>query len=115
VVRLRPAAPAPLRLDRCLRALLTDTYPSTEDQQSIHLVLDYPDAKQDLNWWLPLVKWLLAIPHIVAGAFLGVAALFAVIIAWFAIVFTGHQANARPRRTECVREIGRDPAMPCGW
>ena len=70
-------------------ALLTDTYPSTEDEQSVHLDLDYPDAKANLNRWLPLVKWLLAIPHIVVLAFLGIGALFAVIIAWFAILFTG--------------------------
>ena len=70
-------------------ALLTDTYPSTEDEQSVHLDLDYPDAKEDLNRWLPLVKWLLAIPHIVVLVFLGIGAFFAVVIAWFAILLTG--------------------------
>ncbi len=70
-------------------ALLTDTYPSTEDEQSVHLELDYPDAKEDLNRWLPLVKWLLAIPHIVVLIFLGLGAVFAVIFAWFAILITG--------------------------
>ncbi len=70
-------------------ALLTDTYPSTEDEQSVHLDLDYPDAKEDLNRWLPLVKWLLAIPHLVVLVFLGIGALVAVIIAWFAILLTG--------------------------
>ena len=70
-------------------ALLTDTYPSTEDEQSVHLDLDYPDAKEDLNRWLPLVKWLLAIPHVVVLVFLGIGAFFAVVIAWFAILLTG--------------------------
>lgn len=70
-------------------ALLTDTYPSTEDEQSVHLDLDYPDAKEDLNRWLPLVKWLLAIPHLVVLVFLGIGAFFAVVIAWFAILLTG--------------------------
>ena len=70
-------------------ALLTDTYPSTEDEQSVHLDLDYPDAKEDLNRWLPLVKWLLAIPHVVVLVFLGIGAFFAVVIAWFAILITG--------------------------
>lgn len=69
--------------------LLTDKYPSTEDQQSVHLEIDYPDAQRDLNRWLPLVKWLLAIPHYIVLAILFFAAVFVVIIAWFAILFTG--------------------------
>ncbi len=70
-------------------ALLTDAYPSTEDEQAVHLDLDYPDVPQDLNRWLPLVKWFLAIPHYVVLFFLYIGAVFAVIIAWFAILFTG--------------------------
>lgn len=70
-------------------ALLTDKYPSTVDEQSVHLEIDYPDVERDLNRWLPLVKWLLAIPHVVVLVMLGVAAVFAVVIAWFAILFTG--------------------------
>ena len=69
--------------------LLTDQYPSTVDEQSVHLEIDYPDVKNDLNRWMPLVKWLLAIPHYIVLAFLGVAAFFAAIIAWFAILATG--------------------------
>ena len=69
--------------------LLTDQYPSTEDEQSVHLDLDYPDVKQDLNRWLPIVKWILAIPHIIVLFFLAIGAVFAVIAAWFAILFTG--------------------------
>ena len=70
-------------------ALMSDRYPSTDEEQSVHLDLDYPDVKQDLNRWLPLVKWLLAIPHYIVLVFLGIAAVFAVIMAWFAILFTG--------------------------
>jgi hypothetical protein len=70
-------------------ALLTDQYPSTVDAQSVHLEIDYPDAEKDLNRWMPLVKWLLAIPHYIVLAFLTVAALFTVVFAWFAILFTG--------------------------
>ena len=70
-------------------ALLTDRYPSTVDEQSVHLDLDYPDAETDLNRWLPLVKWFLAIPHYVVLFFLFIGAFFAVVIAWFAILFTG--------------------------
>jgi Domain of unknown function (DUF4389) len=69
--------------------LLTDQYPSTVDTQSVHLEIDYPDVEHDLNRWLPLVKWLLAIPHFVVLVFLSVAAFFAVVFAWFAILFTG--------------------------
>ncbi|MGH9195503.1 MAG: DUF4389 domain-containing protein, partial [Acidimicrobiia bacterium] len=70
-------------------ALMSDRYPSTDEEQSIHLDLDYPEVKKDLNRWLPLVKWLLAIPHYVALLFLGIAAIFAVIFAWFDTLFTG--------------------------
>jgi hypothetical protein len=70
-------------------ALLTDRYPSTVDEQSVHLEIDYPDVERDLNRWLPLVKWLLAIPHYVVLVVLVLAALVAVVIAWFAILFTG--------------------------
>ena len=70
-------------------ALLTDQYPSTVDEQSVHLEIDYPDVERDLNRWLPLVKWLLAIPHYIVLFFLSVGAFFAVVVAWFAILFTG--------------------------
>ena len=70
-------------------ALMDDTYPSTDDHQSVHLEYRYPDAERDLNRWLPLVKWLLAIPHYIVLFFLEIAALFVVIFTWFAILFTG--------------------------
>ncbi|MGH9197381.1 MAG: DUF4389 domain-containing protein [Acidimicrobiia bacterium] len=69
--------------------LLTDRYPSTVEEQSVHLEIDYPDLEHDLNRWLPLVKWLLAIPHYIVLAVLLVVAIVAVVIAWFAILFTG--------------------------
>jgi hypothetical protein len=70
-------------------ALMDDRYPSTDEQQSVHLDIPYPDAERDLNRWLPLVKWLLAFPHYVALLILGLAAILAVIVAWLAILFTG--------------------------
>jgi Domain of unknown function (DUF4389) len=70
-------------------ALMDDRYPSTDEEQSVHLDYAYPDAQQDLNRWLPLVKWFLAIPHYVVLIFLWLASIFAVIAAWFAILFTG--------------------------
>lgn len=69
--------------------LLTDRYPSTEDKQAVNLNIDFPNVKKDLNRWLPLVKWLLAIPHYVVLAVLSVAALVVTVVAWFAILFTG--------------------------
>jgi hypothetical protein len=75
-------------------ALMTDRYPSTDDHQSVHLDYRYPDAESELNRWLPLVKWLLAIPHYVVLFFLDIAAVVAVIAAWFAIVFTGSYPRA---------------------
>jgi hypothetical protein len=70
-------------------ALLTDRYPSTVEEQSVHLEIDYPNVGTDLNRWLPLFKWLLAIPHYIILFFLGIAAFFAAILAWFAILVTG--------------------------
>ena len=70
-------------------ACLTDQYPSTVEEQSVHLEIDYPDVQHDLNRWLPLVKWLLAIPHYIVLAILAIFAIFAVILSWFAILFTG--------------------------
>ncbi len=70
--------------------LLTDQYPSTVEEQAIHLDIDYPDVTHDLNRWMPLVKWLLAIPHYIVLGLLAIGAFFAVVIAWFAILATGH-------------------------
>jgi Domain of unknown function (DUF4389) len=70
-------------------ALMDDRYPSTTDQQSVRLEYPYPDAERDLNRWLPLVKWFLAIPHYIVLFFLWIAAVVVVIVAWFAILFTG--------------------------
>ena len=70
-------------------ALMDDQYPSTDEQQAVHLDFPYPDARTDLNRWLPLVKWLLAIPHYVVLFFLYIAAFFVVVAAWFTILFTG--------------------------
>jgi Domain of unknown function (DUF4389) len=70
-------------------ALMSDRYPSTDEHQWVRLDFPYPDVQRDLNRWLPLVKWLLAIPHYIVLAFLWLAAVIVVIVAWFAILFTG--------------------------
>jgi hypothetical protein len=69
--------------------LLFDEYPSTDAEQSVHLRLPYPKAESELNRWLPLVKWFLAIPHYFILAVLFVAAMVVVVLAWFAVLFTG--------------------------
>ena len=69
--------------------LMRDEYPSTDEEQSVHLDIPYPDVGVDLNRWLPLVKWFLAIPHYIVLSFLSIAVLVAVIVSWFAILFTG--------------------------
>jgi len=70
-------------------ALMDDGYPSTDEHQSVHLEYAYPDVPRDLSRWMPVVKWLLAIPHYIVLFFLDIAALVVVIAAWFAILFTG--------------------------
>jgi hypothetical protein len=70
-------------------ALMDDRYPSSDEHQAVHLETPYPDAVHGLNRWLPLVKWLLAIPHYIVLAFLYIAVFFVLIIVWFAILFTG--------------------------
>jgi hypothetical protein len=70
-------------------ALMDDRYPSTDERQSVRLDFPYPDAENELERGLPLVKWLLAIPHYVVLFFLFIGVFFAVIVSWFAILFTG--------------------------
>jgi Domain of unknown function (DUF4389) len=70
-------------------ALMDDRYPSTDERQAVTLDFPHPDPKQQLNRWLPLVKWLLAIPHYIVLFFLSIAAIVLVVVAWFAILFTG--------------------------
>jgi len=67
-------------------SLMDDRYPSTDDHQSVHLDYSYPEQ---LNRWLPLIKWLLAIPHYIVLFFLDLASFIVVIVAWFAILITG--------------------------
>ncbi|MCH7642746.1 MAG: DUF4389 domain-containing protein [Chloroflexi bacterium] len=69
--------------------LLRHEYPSTDEEQAVHLDFAYPDVQGDLNRWLPLVKWLLAIPHYILLAFLLIGVAIAAVIAWFAILITG--------------------------
>jgi hypothetical protein len=80
-------------------SLMDDRYPATDDHQSVHLDYHYPEQ---LNRWLPLIKWLLAIPHYIVLFFLDIAAFFVVIVAWFAILFTGRYPHGMFRFVEGV-------------
>jgi hypothetical protein len=82
--------------------LMEDRYPATDEDQWVHLDIDYPDVPRDLNRWLPLVKWVLAIPHYVVLAVLYAAGAVAVVIAWFAILFTGRYPRGLFRFVEGV-------------
>ena len=75
-------------------ALLRDEYPSTDEEQSVHLEIAYPNVEKELGAGMPLVKWLLAIPHLIVLAFLGIAAFVCVVASWFAILFTGRQPQS---------------------
>jgi hypothetical protein len=87
-------------------ALMDDRYPSTDDQQSVRLDFTYPDAERDLNRWLPLVKWFLAIPHYIVLVVLWFLAFFCAVIAWFAILFTGRYPQGLFRIVESVLRWG---------
>jgi hypothetical protein len=75
-------------------SLLRDEYPSTDEEQAVHLDIAYPNVEQQLSRGLPLVKWFLAIPHLIVLAFLGIAAAVCVIAAWFSILFAGKYPRA---------------------
>lgn len=74
--------------------LLRDEYPSTDEEQSVHIRVPYPNAQTDLNRWLPLVKWFLAIPHYIVLFFLYIGGFVVVVISWFAILITGNYPRA---------------------
>ena len=69
--------------------LLRDDYPSTDEEQAVNVQINYPDVEKELNQWLPLIKWLLVIPHFIVLCFIMVGVIFCTIIAWFIILFTG--------------------------
>ena len=91
--------------------LMTDKYPSTVDEQTVHLEIDYPDVERDLNRWLPLVKWLLALPHYIVLAVLWAVAIVVWVVAWFAIVFTGRFPSLPLRLPRGCRAM--EPSRRC--
>ena len=69
--------------------LLRDEYPSTDEEQSVHLNIEYPNAETDLNRFLPIIKWILAIPHYIVLIVLGILAVLVTILAWLLILILG--------------------------
>ena len=69
--------------------LMRDEYPSTDADQAIQVGIPYPDVKKDLNRWMPLIKWFLAIPHFIVLLFMFIAVVFCSVFAWFSILFKG--------------------------
>jgi Domain of unknown function (DUF4389) len=88
-------------------ALMDDRYPSTDEEQAVHISYVYPDAAEDLNRWLPLVKWFLAIPHLILLGFLSIAAGAVIVVAWFAILFTGRYPRGMFEFVEGVLRWGQ--------
>jgi len=69
--------------------LMRDEYPATDHEQSVNITIPYPDVKNDLKRWMPLVKWILVIPHIIALIFLFIGVALCTIFALLAILITG--------------------------
>ena len=69
--------------------LMQDDYPSTDQAQSVQITVPYPEVKNDLKRWMPLVKWILVIPHIIVLVFLFIGVIFSTIFALLAILLTG--------------------------
>ena len=74
--------------------LLRDEYPSTDDEQAVHIDISYPDAENDLRRGMPLIKWFLVIPHVIILVILFIAVILCTVISWFVILVTGNY----PRR-----------------
>jgi hypothetical protein len=75
------------RVDAYL-VLLTDEYPSIEENDIVSVTFPEVDAKQ-LNRWLPLIKWLLALPLYLVGIVYFIYATLLTLLGWFSILFTG--------------------------
>ena len=69
--------------------LMRDEYPSTDEQQSVSLRIEYPDVKSELNRFLPIIKWLLVMPNLIVWMILAVVALFFTVMAWVSILIVG--------------------------
>jgi hypothetical protein len=69
--------------------MLTDEFPSIEENDVVSVTFPEVDAKA-LNRWLPLIKWFIAIPLYLVGIFYAIYAAFLTLIGWISILFTGN-------------------------
>ncbi len=74
--------------------LLRHEYPSTDEEQAVHVDIQFPDVKKELNRWMPLIKWLLVLPHMIVLCFMMVGVMFCTILAWIIMLFTGTYPKA---------------------
>ena len=69
--------------------LLRHEYPSTDEEQAVIVQIQYPNVKEDLNRWFPLIKWLFVFPHIIVLCFIMMGVLLSTILAWLIILISG--------------------------
>ena len=69
--------------------LLRNEYPSTDEEQAVIVQIQYPNVKEDLNRWFPLIKWLFVFPHIIVLCFIMMGVLLSTILAWLIILISG--------------------------
>ena len=69
--------------------LLNDKYPSIEDSADVKITFPEIAGGAKLNRYLPLVKWLLALPLYIVGFVYTIYGLAVLIFTWFTILFTG--------------------------
>lgn len=70
--------------------LLTDEYPTFERNPKIAVIFPDVEGGKKLNRFMPLVKWLLAIPLVIVGFFYSAMALVATLLAWVITSLTGN-------------------------
>ena len=69
--------------------LLTDDYPSIERNPNVAVLLPDVDGGKKLNRFMPLVKWILAIPLVIVGLVYALLALIITFVAWIVTWSTG--------------------------
>jgi hypothetical protein len=75
--------------------LLTDAYPSIESNQKVRLIYPDIDGGNKLNRFLPLIKWLLAVPLYIVGIIYSIYALILTFLAWINILRSGSYPEQR--------------------
>ena len=69
--------------------LLNDKYPSIEESADVKITFPDDEGGAKLNRYMPLVKWLLAVPLYLVGLVYTIYGIAVLIFTWFTILFTG--------------------------